>query len=68
MMHAPWTHCEAANSSSCRAGVWVALCHSPFMHALQLTLKIIPHSPAIAGLGLIRSPCKTIENLARALA
>lgn len=47
---------------------WDCVTHLSCMHALQLTLKIIPQSPAMAGLGLIQSPFKTIENLARALA
>ena len=47
---------------------WDAVIHLSCMHALQLTLEIIPQSPAMAGLGLIQSPFETIENLARALA
>lgn len=47
---------------------WDSVTHLSCMHALQLTLKIIPQSSSMAGLSLIQSLFKTIENLARALA
>lgn len=47
---------------------WDSVTHLSCMHALQLTSKIILQSPAMADLGLIQSPFKTIENLATTLA
>lgn len=34
---------------------WDSVIHLSCMHALQLTLKIILESPALAGLGLIQA-------------